>query len=336
MVHDYRFETIDSSAGGAERYIEEARAYLRRADELGLGIFLGLPRAAVRAGDNATLTRIINELANERALWMWYIYDEPRPDVVTVDAASSAYTLLRRLDPQRPSIMLTNREHMPQYHAFCDVLWVDRYPITATSLGRASLSPVAETLKAAMQTVSQGKSVWPVLQAFDNKGNPSLRKRVAKLPMPDDRTHRPNEVEIRAQAHIAIAQGVMGVAYYWAPEAWYSMKTTTPGIWRSLTRVLGELRSLEPVLLSGEAPRPVNLSDGDEKTMTWARLYDGRQYVGVVNADIHKPANVMLEGLGTGTSFEKVLGDGAIKGTDRGLGIRLGPAGVVVLATAPR
>ena len=142
---------------------------------------------------------------------------------------------------------------MLQYHPFCDVLWYDRYPIVATSDGLTSLAPIAASIQASLQAVAPGKPVWPVLQLHDNKGSPSLRQRVPTLTMPGDRTHRPNEAEIRAQAHVAIAQRMMAVVYYWAPESWYSMRADTPGIWRSRCHgVLQELETLEPVLLSSE------------------------------------------------------------------------------------
>jgi hypothetical protein len=333
MVHDYRFESFDVARLGVQQYVNEARAYLRKADQLGLGVFLGLPRAAVRDGDETTLARIIAELSEERALWMWYIYDEPQPHVLSIESASRVYSLLRRLDPQRPSIMLTNStSNMRLYHPFCDVLWFDRYPIAATSMKNSSLSPVAEALATAMRTVSARKPVWPVLQAQDNKGNPSLRKRVRSLLPPDDRTHRPNEAELRAQAHVAIAQNAMAVVYYWGPEAWYSMKTDTPGIWKSLGRVLRELRSLEPVLLSGEASTPIDFIVGHNKVMTWTRAHDKRAYIGIVNTDIHKPAEIVLQAPDTFGAFRKILGDGTIIAAGRGLGVRLGPAGVVVIA----
>ena len=40
MVHDYRFESYNLKELGLERFIQEARGYLRRARELGLGVFL--------------------------------------------------------------------------------------------------------------------------------------------------------------------------------------------------------------------------------------------------------------------------------------------------------
>jgi hypothetical protein len=335
MVHDYRFETFDIAKLGAEEYVKEARTYLRRADQLGLGVFLGLPRVSVRAADEETLAKVITALSDERALWMWYIYDEPRPDTLSSEAASRVYNLLRRLDRQRPSIMLANSDSaVRQYSPSCDLMWRDRYPIAATSLQHSSLSPIAEALETAIKTVPAGKPVWPVLQVQDNKGSPNLRKRAPKLPRPDDRNHRPNEAELRAQAHIAIARKAMGVAYYWAPETWYSMKSDTPAAWAWLTLVLHELRSLEPVLLSSEAPHPVEVTGERDKVLTWTRVHDGRLYVGLVNVDINKPAHVVLDATDRGGAFEKVSGDGNLKPTGRGLDVRLGPAGVAVVATA--
>ena len=245
---------------------------------------------------------------------MWYIYDEPHAEVLSVEAASRVYELFRRLDPGRPAIMLTNRvSAMLQYHPFCNVLWYDRYPIVATSDELTSLSPIAASVQAAMQTVTPGKPVWPVLQVHDNKGSPSLRKRVLTLPMPSDRTHRPNETEIRAQTHVAIAQGMMAVVYYWAPESWYSMKTDTPGIWRSVSTVLREVNTLEPVLLSNEERPAIDVTGGHDKVMVWARTHEGQIYVGLVNASIHAPAELVLQAPMKNASVQRVLGDGRIE-----------------------
>ena len=184
MVHDYRFESIDIAKEGVDRYLEDARAYLRKANQLGLGVYLGLPRTAVKAADEKTITAIVNALAGERALWMWYIYDEPRPEVLSVESASRVYKLLKRLDPERPAIMLTNKSStMQQYRAYCDILWFDRYPIAATSIEKSSLKPIAEALDTAMKAgpVSE-KPVWPVLQAQDNKGSPDPAQEAARPP----------------------------------------------------------------------------------------------------------------------------------------------------------
>jgi hypothetical protein len=77
LVHDYRFESFDVERQGVKQFITDARAYLRKADQLGLGVFLGLPRKAVSSADEKNITAIVKALANEHALWFWYIYDEP-------------------------------------------------------------------------------------------------------------------------------------------------------------------------------------------------------------------------------------------------------------------
>ena len=332
MVHDYHFESMKVT-DGAQEYIQQARTYLRRADQLGLGVFLGLPRKAVAQGDEQTIAQIVKALSSEHALWMWYVFDEPNPNKVSVDAVARVHALLRRLDPRHPAIILANKPHTAQqYQPHCDVLWFDRYPITATSVHTASLRSQADALKTARSAAGAGKPVWPVLQAFDNRGNPALRAKSKKaLEMPNDSNHRPNEAELRAQAHIAIANQAMAVVYYWAPESWYSMRRDTPGVWRSLTRVLHELRELEPVLLAPDAGGVVTMNGGGGDVMLWTRASEGRVYVGVTNSNIHSPANVRLEAT-RGGDLKQILGDGSVRATGRGYDVRLGPAGVVVFA----
>jgi hypothetical protein len=337
MVHDYRFETYDVRQLGLERFITDARAYLRRAHELQMGVFLGLPRQSVGQYEEQTLATIIAELGNEPGLWMWYIYDEPYEDVLTVETASRVYELLRRLDPLRPSVMLTNRvKALQEYHPFCDVLWFDRYPILATSEQLTSLAPIVAALQKARLTVAPGKPVWPVLQLHDNKGRASVRKRSPLLPKVSDATHRPGEAEIRAQAHLAIAQQSPALVYYWAPQSWYSMRTDTPKIWQSLTRVLHELRDLEPVLLSRARPPALKVSGGHDKVMMWTREYEGRTYVGLVNASIHTPARLAIHVPTGGRQVQRLYGDGQVGITADRIEVRLGSAGVVVLAFQSR
>ena len=332
MVHDYHFDGFDIGQHGTQKYITDARAYLRKAGQLGLGVFLGLPRSAVAAGDEATLKEIVSALADERALWMWYIYDEPNPARLSIDNAGRVYRLLKQLDPGRPSIMLTNKpDTLPQYLPYCDVLWYNRYPIAATAPEKSSLVPIAESQGLARKAAPAGKPVWAVVQGQDNSGRPRLQKRVAKLEKPNDRTHRPNEAELRAQAHVAIASGSMAVVYYWAPQTWYSMKTDTPGVWASLGRVLKELGSLEAVLLA-EPAQPLQMSDRETRILSWTRMHEGNVYVGLVNTDINAPAEAKFLASDATGEFRQVAGSGTLKGADRGATVRLGPAGVIVIA----
>lgn len=333
LVHEYRFETYDLGRLGVERFVEDARTYLRRAHRLGLGVFLGLPRAATREFDDATLANVVAELANEPALWMWYIYDEPSSKTLTPEKASRVYDLLHRLDPARPAIILTNTiAAMSLYHPFCDVLWYDRYPIVSTSDELTSLAPGAAVLQKSLQSVTPGKPVWPVLQLYDGRGIPSVRKSKPDLPAMGDEMHRPNEAEIRAQAHVSIAQKTMAVVYYWVPEGWYSMKANTPGVWKSLSRVLHELRDIEPALLSNEQPPVINVSGGHDKVMMWTRLYRGQVYVGLANASIHTPAQLAIQSPIEGGRVRQLFGDGHVESAGDEVKVRLGSAGVVVLA----
>jgi hypothetical protein len=332
LVHDYRFEQEDPGRAGLGQFVKDARAYLKRAHQLGLGVFMGLPRAAVRAYDEEVIATIVSSLSNEPSLWLWYVYDEPKEATLAVETASRIHGLLRRLDPNRPAVILANSvPSVLRYHPFCDLLWYDRYPVVATSNDLISLAPIAAALQASREVVSSGKPVWPVLQVQDNRGSPSLRKRMVKLAAPTDATHRPTVGEIRAESHLAIAQGSMGVVYYWAPDSWYSMKSDTPGTWAGFSQVLKELASLEPVLLSGESPQ-VLVTGGHDKVMMWTRQLGGEVYVGLVNAAQHAKAELKLQAPFAPASMRKVSGDGKAVLEGSTVRVSLGSAGVVVLA----
>jgi hypothetical protein len=183
-----------------------------------------------------------------------------------------------------------------------------------------------------MKTARGRKPSWAVLQAQDNKGSPKLRKKAPRLPRPNDENHRPNESELRAQAHIAIAAGSMAVVYYWGPDRWYSMKTDTPGIWASLGKVVRELGELEPVLLAPPAPNPVQMLEDDDRVMTWTRVHDDELYVGLVNTDINAGAEVRFLPQGGSGPYRTVSGNGAMATENGSVNVRLGPAGVLVVA----
>ncbi len=332
LVHDYHFETFDLAKGGIEGYVQEARRYLRRAEQSGLGVFLGLPRDLVRNGDEKAIGKIVQALSREHALWLWYLYDEPKPDVLPVDTAKSVYALLHRLDPGHPVIILSNRdETMKQYQAACDVLWLDRYPVAAT-VKTPSLKAIAGALDAARVTAGSRKPIWPVLQAQDNRGSPALQKKAAHLGAPTDATYRPSEAEIRAQAHIAIARGAMATAFYWAPESWYSMKTDTPHAWAALSRVVQEIGSLEPVLLDATTPQAVAMTGDSGGVLAWSRVHEGRTYLGFANSDTHKGARFRVPLPVAGGTLTPVLGDGKVAASSSSLDVELGPAGVAVVS----
>jgi hypothetical protein len=332
LVHDYKFERENPGRAGVEAHVKGARAYLKRAHQLGLGVFMGLPRAAVRNYDEEVLAAIVSALSNEPALWLWYVYDEPTEATLAVETASRIHGLLRRLDPNRPAVMLANSvSAVLRYHPFCDLLWYDRYPIVATAHDLISLAPIAAALQASRDVVPAGKPVWPVLQVQDNRGSPSLRRRMVKLAAPSDDTHRPTVGEIRAESHVAIAQGSMGLVYYWAPDNWYSMKTDTPGTWAGFSQVLHELAQIEPALLSRESPPEFRITGSHDKVMMWTRQYGGDVYVGLVNAAQHAKAELKLQAPFSPASMKQLSGDGKARLDGRTVRVNLGSTAVVVL-----
>ncbi|HEX7008465.1 MAG TPA: hypothetical protein VF184_00690 [Phycisphaeraceae bacterium] len=337
LVHDYWFENQDiEDDDDLDRYIQQARQYLGRAHQLGLGVFLGLPRSAVsgmRGGayNEPVLARIIAELSGEPALWLWYIMDEPNTDKMTIADAARVYRLIKRLDPNHPAIMLTNLpERTLEFGHFCDVLWYDRYPIIASSDRLRSLAPLSRAVHYNRKMVPE-KPLWLVLQGHDARASRSVRRKMPGLSMPSDSDHRPNEAEVRAQAHLAIAQGLMAVVYYWGPDSWYSMRDDTPGVWKSFSTVMHELRELEPVLLSTQPVPEFHIAGGNDKVVMWSRALNDRVCVGLVNTSCHVPSRLSIAPISGVGRAEQVLGDGEVQFGDREAAVELGPAGVVVL-----
>ena len=110
------------------------------------------------------------------------------------------------------------------------------------------------------------------------------------------------------------------------------MKTDTPGIWASLRKVVHELGELEPVLLSPSAPASLQVVETDDRVMTWTRVHDGKLYVGVVNMEINGPAQVTFRSPDGAGEFKAVGGNGNLSRRGGDVSVRLGPAGVLVVA----
>lgn len=332
MVHDYGPENTDTSKVGVERYIEMAREYLRAAHAEGLSVFLGLPRNDVNSYNEEHLIQIITELSNEPALHIWYLMDEPRTNSLPVLNAARVYQLLQRLDPDRLSMYCLNSIGTSLvYSAFCDLVWRNRYSVIATSSVLSSLAPMTAYLQHGNELQKTfGRPSWLIVQVHDFKGFPSLRERVPTLEPPSDRNHRPTADNVRAQSHLAIAAGTMGISYYWLPERWYSMKTDTPGFWREFTKVLHEIRDLEPVLLAEDQPA-FGTEGGNEKIMVWSRSHNGSNYYGIVNTSLNTPGSLTLLPQGRVATTKQIQGNGRSSVGNGKVELDLPPSAVVVL-----
>lgn len=339
MVHEYDFESYNviKKWGGMDTYLSRVKKYLRTADKLDLGVFMGMDRTAIKTFDEPTLARVICELSAEPALWMWYIWDEPGPETLAPENASRVHHLIKRLDPHHPTIMLLNHirpSHI--YGSYCDVVWMDEYSFIGSGPSLNSIAPVTGALQALRDIVGD-KPMWVVPQIHDNKGMKSLREKVPSMPELTDDNHHPNEAEMRSQTHNGIANGCTGVVYYWLPlHMGYSMKYDTPETWARFSKVVQETRTLEPILLSQDPTAPMHYEGGHDKITTWQRAHKGVQYVALVNTSCYIGTDLSVTpSCGVG-DMKVIIGDGTAELDGNTINVSLGKAGVAVLAITPQ
>jgi hypothetical protein len=284
-----------------------------------MGVFLGLPRKLVAGKDKnmGKITRIVSELKKEPALWIWYIYDEPK-NAFTTDL-TMVYQKIKELDPFHPVAVVHGKlENLRYCVSFSDLLWTDRYDLPFTFL------PVMRLAKNIRNSLS--KPSWIVSQAHAVNYTHLARewqferKDGAQSLYFPPHTHRPNPKEIRAQYHHALSLNSPGVLFYWYPDDYYNLREDVPEVWQALSDLGAEASELTDVLTS-EDPVPeiqmyfngsrkkyddlsVQRVDTDSTLIIdittaswrknevspgfniryWIRMYENRLYIGLVNA----------------------------------------------------
>ena len=285
------FNTTHSYAFEAAGTLEQARAYLQAADQAGLKVFLGLHRQWVRERDNAAMERWAAELMDEPALLTWYEVAEPAAQGVPVELLAAMYDAIKRMDPFHPaSLLLVREKAFESYSPHCDIFWTDPYPV-----GRNPLTMVSDRTRKA-RLAAKGKPVWTVLQAFDWSYWPDAKGKIAA----DGQPAVPTEAQSRVMAHLALAEGALGLVWYWQPNSRWHIQQDAPQVWAGVKQVVGELRDLTPYLL---APRRLNDDLGlSEPAMGWSSAMAGQHVMVIINpGDADLPTVVPLPGVRTVT-----------------------------------
>ena len=302
LTHNYWFERNISGVGSIEKWISNARLFLRGAERNGIGIALGLPRDVVeQAGDVETARKLVEAVKDEPALWLWYLSDEPghrpKPKEVTANL-HKIYKMIKKVDRNHPVVICgAHAEFLNLPNADnCDIMWPNPYTVPDGPWVWTNQVPAMYARK------WPNKPQWGVPQAFDWPIGD--RWRVIR-----DQHHRPNAKEVRAQVHSHLAGGVHSIVFYWSPTrhegSHYDIRKL-PSVWRALCDIGDELKVLEPVLLSSK-PTKAQAADVNWKRTVkeagrtkdnvydWQRWHDGKLFVGVVNAGYERRVQVTIE-----------------------------------------
>lgn len=237
---------------------------LDEAERLGLRAVVELADAYLGEGPYLdTLREHVSAFRSHPAVLVWYLHDEPKPEVL--DKVGLGSQLVRSLDSTRPVMTMHNWPRVAGMFApHVDIVGIDPYPVP-----NQPLSLVWRYVKDTVRVSGEGKIVWAAIQAFAKK-------------VPDGPTRYPTPIELRNMVYQALVAGASGILYF--SYEWDGvLEERDPRLWAALGSVNREVTTLAPVLVDGRpSTGKVRLRlDGDVRSLV--REWSGKTYVILVN-----------------------------------------------------
>ena len=168
----------------------------------------------------------------------YYVGDEPA--LTRQPQTFHQYGLIKASDPSGFNLAVLNHPlDLPAWKDTVDILGVDAYPLAA--LTGNDLAEVADRTRAAYQASHGSRPVWTVIQFFQL----------------DLESAWPTEQELHDMSWMAIVEGATGLFYWeYGIRGLASIKDPVEhaALYQKLIDVTTEIKSLEPVLLSPDAP----------------------------------------------------------------------------------
>lgn len=205
---------------------DTAPGYLDRARAAGL-------RVVPYVRTDERMPADVREAAGERAVFAWYLFDEPDLNGMEPETYAELSAKLRRLDRSRGIFLTVLRpKNYPLYVGGSDILAPNPYPIRRLRAEENNLREVIYAVRAA-RLAAGARPVWVVLQAF-----------WAEPVWP----RNPTPEELRCMAFLALNHGASGVTYF----SWKSGDRTLiehRELFESIRRLNGQLDALRGALL---------------------------------------------------------------------------------------
>ena len=331
LVHDYRFEnpqTTKNLDAEVDKWIADAKEYLALAHKNGCGTFLGIPR--ILAGCNtisdltheqqaAYITKMVNAVKDEPALWFWYLADEPTGVALKLEKEmkyreladylayfGNAYATIKKADPNHPVAIVDTDDRileMPIFSAkYCDTIWPDIYGRAYSTLTTARWTEaLRKKFNKPTLGVPHGGTGLAHIQGVIRRNKHDQHPVQMRM---NDRTNENKPRYLRVYLHSLIAAGSPGLVFYWSPVYFHNVPKDTPGQWKALCDLGKEIKMLEPVFLSTEPVEGIEVEIDHwgaynrawelygKETMTreeitalkplmyWQRKHDGAIYMG--------------------------------------------------------
>jgi hypothetical protein len=227
----------------------------------------GVAKEFGTSDQDTLITDYASTLRSNPGVVGYYVQDEPA--VGKQPETFHQYSLIKGADPSGFNFAVSDRPlDLPAWKDTVDVLGVDPYPINLASGN--NLAEVADWTRAAYQAGHGARPVWTVIQFFK-------LTTVAAWP---------TQQQLHDMSWMCIVEGATGI-FYWSYGAraleWVKDPVEHARLYQELINVTTEIKSLEPVLLSPDAPViSANSAAGTVFTKTKVGI-DGSRYLFAYN-----------------------------------------------------
>jgi Abnormal spindle-like microcephaly-assoc'd, ASPM-SPD-2-Hydin len=190
------------------------------------------------ANQDQLIADFASALSSDTGVVGYYVQDEP--PVTSQPETFHQYSLIKGSDPSGFNFaVIDNPRDLPYWKDSVDVIGVDPYPLILASGN--DLAEVADWTRAAYQAGHGARPVWTVIQFFQ------LTSLAAW----------PTQQQLHDMSWMAIVEGATGLFYWSYGERaldWVKDPVEHAALYQELINVTTEIKSLEPVLLSPDAP----------------------------------------------------------------------------------
>lgn len=291
LVHQYTWEGSQDDA--------KAREYLDGVQKGGLTAFVGFDRGGwgkkngLVQGNREHVARRIAALRDHPALFAWYLFDEPdlAHQFVAPRNLRAWYRFIKALDPFHPVIVtLACKNSITKYGQGCyDVYWTMAYRDTAY---------VADLIEEHQRELGPGRPHMIILHSYDHEQT----TRIKSGEKTDDAAFQPDLALFRANAYMALAHGSSGLCWWWYGDGRRRFLSVgdVPQAWGWLSKVVGEVRELIPMLTAEGEVLPIQAKSDpeDAKIRIWAKKTGAGITVIAVNPDSKGEATATIHSAG--------------------------------------
>jgi hypothetical protein len=220
VVHNYRFEESRDKDDELGKYLDKAAA-------LGLKVMVGFDRK--EGYTQARTEERVRKFRQHPALWAWYLYDEPEPEIL--ERARGVAGIIRSNDDAHPIIVASDT---PEYIALADMSFAYCYPVLDQSFPKQDLNRYTRKTDSA---AASGKPFISLVQTFNWNHYVAFAKKKEEYRLP-------SLAEMRFMAYSGILRGGRGVFFF----SFQTLPIENDHLNHEIEPLIKELKMIRPFL----------------------------------------------------------------------------------------